>query len=96
MEQDQQQQLLSQQLAETMQVVGSLQGRLESQEQELPGRRAETRRLSLDSVLELGPVSPLGVPCNAGRAQAVPDQPRGSAIHANSENRKILRGTLSV
>ena len=83
MEQDPQQ-LLSQQLAETMQVVRNLQGRIESQEQELQGLRAEraqTRRLSLDSNLELTPASTPGLLSNAGRAQEVPDQPRG-LVHA--------------
>ena len=54
---------LSQQLAETIHIVRGLQGRLESQEQELQALRAEraqARRLTTESDLELGPVQPPG------------------------------------
>ena len=66
---------LSQQLAETINAVRGLQGRLESQEQELQTLRAQARRPPTESDLELGPVGPPGLgssqwPAHAPAAEA--------------------------
>ena len=61
---------LSQQLAETINAVRGLQGRLESQEQELQTLRAQARRPPTESDLELGPVGPPGLGSSQWPAQA--------------------------
>ena len=71
---------LSQQLAETIHIVRGLQGRLESQEQELQilrAERAQARRLTTESDLELGPVQPPGAMGNGHGQAASSELPRG-------------------
>ena len=80
---------LSQQLAETINAVRGLQGRLESQEQELQTLRVQARRPPTESDLELGPVGPPGLGSSHWPAQA----PAAEAQRGLVDTRQLLSRT---